>query len=75
MNADTIRFRLNDQLLSVARQIVVGQFRRFEYAVVVSDGRLIEVPRIGTARQVAVVDGILNVVASLQQIVQDSQGE
>ena len=70
MNAYTVRFRLDDQFLSVARQIVVGQFRRFEYAVVVSDGRLIEVPRIGTARQVAVVDG--NTVASLQQIVQDS---
>ena len=63
----TILFSLDDQLLSIARQIVIGEFGRFEYEVLVFDGRLIEVPRIGT-RQTAVFNS--NAVTSLQQVVQ-----
>jgi len=72
VNITTFWYTLDEQLLSVARQIVVSKFRRFEHAAVIVDDRLIEIPRIGTARQVAVVNAISNVVTSLKQIVHES---
>jgi len=72
VNITTFRLSLDTQLVSLARQIVIGKFSRFEHAIFISDGRLIEVARVGTARQVAFINPISNVVTSLQQFEQES---
>ena len=72
VNITTFRLSLDTQLVSLARQIVIGKFSRFEHAIFISDGRLIEVARVGTARQVAFINPMSKVVTSLQQFEQES---